>query len=406
MRIIPRQRITLIKNALGLIISSSLKKSLINGKEIALFEKEFARYIGTKYAVAVPSARIGLHLIIKSLNMQGSDIILPSYTASIVPNVIIASKANPAFVDIDDTYNINPKKIREKITKKTRAIIATHMEGQPCNIKQILKMAREHGLKVIEDCAHALGAEYNGKKVGSFGDVAYFSFGKGKHINTLGGGMVVTNNAPLAKGIRNEISKFRNPKKVVLMKKIILSNMVALLTKPVVFGLILYPFIYLTSLSGKDFIVSIFEDKRALMKEIPEKYKVKYSDIQAIIGLQQLKTLDENNEKRRENTSFFTSCLKNKVKTQKLLPEAKPAYLEYTIQVKDREKLRKKLLRHGIDTQRTWMDSCSSLEMFKKFRSNCPVADKLAKEALYLPSYPTLNKKDAFYIANILKNEV
>ena len=159
--------------ALTLLIN---KSHLQHGKYIKKFEKSFADYLGVSYAYSFFGGRIGLSAILYALNItEGDEIILPGYTCVVVPNAIIYRGARPVYVDIDpSTFNLDPSKIEEKITERTKAIIIQYTYGLVPNIKPILDIAQKYNLRVIEDCAHALGAEYKGKKLGTFGDAAFF----------------------------------------------------------------------------------------------------------------------------------------------------------------------------------------------------------------------------------------
>lgn len=166
---IPRLRICIHNRELSKVVKLAFNKKLKG--TIKRFERNFAHYIGVKYAIATASGKQALYLILKSLDLEGKDeIILPAYTAASVPNTIILSGLTPVFVDVDPkTFNLNPKLIEKNITKKTGAILATHIYGQPSDLDSILKIARKNNLYVIEDCAHACGAEYKGKKSREFG---------------------------------------------------------------------------------------------------------------------------------------------------------------------------------------------------------------------------------------------
>ena len=401
-KIIPRQCVVLPDKSSKLFIKYLLKNEPRDVDKVSKFEKEFAKYVGVRYAIATSSARVGLYLILNALGIGIADeVILSSYNSVIVPNILLILGIKPVFVDVDpQTHTMNPKLIEPKITERTRAVIVTHTEGQPCDMYPILKIAKKYGLKIIEDCAHAFGAEYKNKKVGSFGNAAIFSFGIGKHINTLGGGMLVTSDEKLAQIIRTQIDTFDNPSKTKLLKKNVLTNIVSFLTRPLIFGLFVYPLTVFANAFGKDIITSLFEERK-IVTEIPKWHLTKYSNFQAIIGLKQLKSLEKNIERRVKNANLFDKYLSKKIKRQRKIPKTKSAYLNYSIQVKDRKKIIRELLIHGIDTQPTWMESCSSRTIFKSM-ADCPVSDVLEKSILYLPIYEALDGARILYIANTL----
>ncbi|HEY4504499.1 MAG TPA: DegT/DnrJ/EryC1/StrS family aminotransferase [Candidatus Paceibacterota bacterium] len=173
---------------------------LILGDEVAKFEKEFAKYIGVKYAVGVNSGTDAIKIALRALGIGlGDEIITVANTAVPTVSAIREVGAVPVFVDVVEDYNIDASKIAEKINKKTRAILAVHLYGMPCSIKEIVKIAKTNKIFLVEDCAQAHGATYMGKKVGSFGDIACFSFYPTKNLGAYGdGGMIVTSNKKLA----------------------------------------------------------------------------------------------------------------------------------------------------------------------------------------------------------------
>ena len=174
------------------------------GPFIAKFEDEFARFSETRYAVSCSNGTSALHLAVRSLGIgEGDEVIVPDLTFASPANVVLYEKGKPVIVDVDRTYwCIDPEKVRESITNKTKAIIVVHLYGHPADMDSIMNIARENNLRVIEDCAEAHGAIYKGKKVGSIGDIGCFSFYGNKIITTGEGGMITSNKDKLAERIR------------------------------------------------------------------------------------------------------------------------------------------------------------------------------------------------------------
>lgn len=174
------------------------------GPKTEQFEKAFAVYVNAKYALGVNSATAGLHLALKTLGVgSGDEVITTPLTFVSTVNVILHCGATPVFADVDrDTWNIDPKEIEKKITKKTKAILPVHLHGRPCDMNAIMQIAKQHKLFVVEDAAHAAEAVYKEMKIGSIGDITVFSFYVTKNIATGEGGMVTTNNKKLAKAMR------------------------------------------------------------------------------------------------------------------------------------------------------------------------------------------------------------
>ncbi len=186
-------------------VTEALKKNYIaTGPGIDEFEQKFAHYVGAKYAVAVSSGTAALHACCFAIEVsKGDEVITTPITFAASANCVLYCGGTPVFADIDPrTYNIDPDEIERKITKATKAIIPVHFTGQPCDMDVIHDIAERHHLFVIEDAAHATGAEYKGKKIGSLSDMTIFSFHPVKHMTTGEGGMVTTNNEELYKKLK------------------------------------------------------------------------------------------------------------------------------------------------------------------------------------------------------------
>jgi dTDP-4-amino-4,6-dideoxygalactose transaminase len=267
------------KRAVSRVIDSGI---LASGPKTEEFEKEFAHYVGTKYAIATTSGTTALHLAMLSLGVQrGDEVILPAFSFIATANAPLFCEATPVFCDVNPrTFNIDPEKIKKLITKKTKAILPVHLYGQPADMNPILELAHEHDLSVIGDAAQAHGASYEGKMIGSFETLECFSFYPTKNMTTSEGGMITTNNEECAE------------------KAVSLRNHGREKTK---WG-------YEHGCLG---------------------YNYRMTDIAAAIGLEQLKKLPKFNEIRRKNASYFNEHLTS-VEIPYVLPNAQHAYHQYT----------------------------------------------------------------------------
>ncbi|WP_196593874.1 DegT/DnrJ/EryC1/StrS family aminotransferase [Pectinatus sottacetonis] len=199
---LPFSKPTISEDAIADVCDSIRSGWLAMGPKTVDFEKKFAEYTGAKFAISVNSATAGLHLAVMAVTQPGDEVITTPMTFASTVNAIIYAGAVPILADIDPvTLNIDPKKIAEKITSKTKAVIPVHFAGRPCNMDAIEKIAQEHNLAIIEDSAHALGASYHGKKIGSGKGprrIAVFSFHPTKNITTGEGGMITTDDEKAA----------------------------------------------------------------------------------------------------------------------------------------------------------------------------------------------------------------
>ncbi|HXN29760.1 MAG TPA: DegT/DnrJ/EryC1/StrS family aminotransferase [Candidatus Acidoferrales bacterium] len=193
-----------IEAVTGVLRTSSLSM----GPKVGEFERAISDYVGASHAIAVNSGTSGLHLCIRALGIsEGDEVLLPSFTFIAVANAVRYERATPVFIDVDpQTLNLDPTLLERAITRRTRAIIVVHTFGCPGELADILQIARRHGLFVVEDACEAIGAEYQGQKVGALGDVGVFAFYPNKQITTGEGGAVVTNNSEIALQVR----KLRN----------------------------------------------------------------------------------------------------------------------------------------------------------------------------------------------------
>ncbi|MGB6198761.1 MAG: DegT/DnrJ/EryC1/StrS family aminotransferase [Candidatus Acidiferrales bacterium] len=186
-------------------VAAVLRSSRLSlGPKLEEFERAIARYIGIQYAVGVSSGTAGLHLAVRALDIgAGDEVIVPSFAFIAVANILRYERAIPVFVDIEpQTLNLDPGRIEAAITARTKAILVVHTFGSPANLPEILAISRRHNLRVIEDACEAIGAEYDGRRVGAFGDVGVFGFYPNKQITTGEGGMIVTQNQDLASAMR------------------------------------------------------------------------------------------------------------------------------------------------------------------------------------------------------------
>ena len=376
-------------------IIGSLRVQLFKFKKqqtnyINRFEKEFAKYSQCKYVKTVGQGRIALSIILKSINVKkGDEIILPVFCCSIVAKTILSSGAIPRFVDIDsDTFNIDCDKIEENISEKTRAILAVHIFGLPCDMDKINEIAKDNNIYVIEDCAQAMGAEYKGQKVGTFGDAAFFSLGKGKNITAGDGGIITTNDYELYKKVSS--NNLRYPTSLYVIKSLLMLIMYQLLLK--------IPNIH------TPFISSFIDRVVKRPEKLPEN-PFRLSNAQAFLAISQLEKIDSFNATRIYNSDLMLEGL-SKIKGIKIsgVPkDCKHVFLRYPIIIEDDEigktpmGIVKLLRKRGIDATMMGRFLTHISPEFNDLgytKGDFSVAEKIAEKQIALPIHPKVSGKN------------
>jgi len=335
---------------------------LAHGKEVEAFEREFADYLGIKHSIAVANGTAALDVALKSLKIgPGDEVITTPFTFIASSNSILFQGAKPVFADIDPkTFNLDPNDVLEKINKKTKAIVVVHLYGQPADMKAFKEIAEDYNLYLIEDCAQAHGAEFEGQKVGTFGDIATFSFYPTKNMTTGEGGIVVTNDDELAR--------------------------------------------------RADLIRNHGQPKKYLHEELG--YNLRMTNIAATIGRVQLRKLDEWNSKRIENARLLSEGIS---KIKGLEPpyvgsRVKHVFHQYVIKVEDefplsRDELMAKLREKGIGNAVHYPIPVHHQPLYQKLsypKNICPNAVEASKRVLSLPVHPAVSKEDIDYIIQTL----
>jgi perosamine synthetase len=382
------------------ILKLILKGGIVEGDHVNLFEQAFASFIGVKFAVATCTGRNGMELILDVLGIrEGDEVIVPAYTLKDLVLLMGEKGIRPVLVDVDrDTFNMDPAEVEERITSRTRAIMATHIFGVPCEIEKIRKIAGRHSLKVIEDCAHAAGASFKGKKLGSSGDAAFFSFEMIKPLNTFGGGMVTTNDERLAENIRDRIGGYKASSWRVLKRVLSMCAENAVIQSP------LFPPLVRVFLANKDAFTRIYHRlHRGSRSE-----RSRYSNLQAFIGLKQLEQLGDGNARRAASAKKLTKLLRGNVHLQECPDGGERIYYFYVIRadgVKPAERIREEMVERGVDAGvgEEITDDCSLLAGYE---GDHPVTRALYKKNIQLPMHDGLSGDDVRSIAKVLNERV
>lgn len=381
---------------------------LVQGPHVAAFEEAFGRFLGQGHvrAVSMEYGRMGLLYILKAMQFPaGSEIIVPALTFWVVPEITRVAGLKPVFADIDPrTFTLSPEAMERAITPNTRAVLPTHLYGLPCDMDPILELARRHNLKVIEDCAHSLGATYRGQPAGTFGDASFFSFQAFKPLNTYGGGMAWMRDAGLAQrvGEMAEAEPWPDEKRVLSVLRT--GKLQRTFIRPRVFTYAGFPIFWAASwVNGKP--DRYMWEKIRSLDPIPSGYRARYSNVQAALGLAGLSRLPEWIARTRNHARTLDSLLSDipGVARPAIPPERTHVYYQYCAYVPDHEELVRRCIRKGVDVAPMHVDVCPRVELFGRQRPQAEGADKAAT-AVQIPVYESLADREVERIGRLVRH--
>ena len=249
---VPRRCVNLPPGSFKTLVSSALNKKVQQGPAIEEFYTKFAQWLGVSHVLGAASGRSAFQLALEALGLEkGAEIIFPVFTFPVIPLVAKLLGYQPVFCNVDPrTYNSGPEHIEPKITDKTGAILATHLFGQPCPIREVADLASQKNVRLLEDCAHACGVRVDGQSVGTFGDIGVFSFAEGKNMPCFGGGAIATSDGEIAQRAIDTLSDASMPTQNALTKNAFSIWLKWLLTRPFIFGMSAYPALRLKTFAG------------------------------------------------------------------------------------------------------------------------------------------------------------
>jgi len=333
---------------------------LIQGEKVRSFEEVFANYIGVGHAVAVTNGTLALDTTLKALKLGPSDeVIVPAFSFIATSNCVLFQRAKPVFADIDQrSFNIDPSDVNEKITAKTKAIIAVHMFGQPAKMEELNEIAQDHELFLVEDAAQAHGAEYKGRKAGSLGEVGCFSFYATKNMTTGEGGMIMTNNDELARRARLLRDHGQTEK-------------------------------YHHAILG---------------------YNYRMTELSAAVGLVQLKKLDELNAKRIRNAKMLNEGIEkiHGLTLPYVEEHVKHVFYQYVVRVEEDYPLERNELANHLEKMGVGIAVHYPMPIYRQplyhelgyDKTICPIAEESCRRVLSLPVHPLVDHEDIQYITD------
>lgn len=342
------------------------------GPDVREFERRIADYVGVKHAFAVNSGTSALHAALAAYGIgEGDEVIVPSFTFIATANAPLFVGAKPVFAEIEEeTYGLDPEDVERNITPRTKAIIPIHYGGSPCHIEELKQIAQKHNLLLIEDAAESLGAAFNVKKVGSFGDSAILSFCAPKVITTGEGGMILTD----SKDIYEKVKLICN--------------------------------------HGRAETADYFSSTEQ-MEYVTLGYNFRMSTMTAALGIAQIEKIDEIIRMRRENANYMSERLSQieAVETPIVPDMFFHVYQLYTIRLRHNSDLRDSLMRYLLTEKvvaKVYFYPVHLTQFYRKefgYREgHLPLTERVASEVLTLPMYPTLAKEEIDYIAQSIED--
>jgi dTDP-4-amino-4,6-dideoxygalactose transaminase len=419
-----------IRLALKLIFRPWLWKG---GKAVLELEDEFKKYLGIKYAFSFNGGRTGLLAILTALGLKpGNEVLVQAFTCNAAVNPIIWAGFEPIYVDCnEDDFNIDIDDLKNKISSRSKVVMVQHTFGLPADMDKILEICNQNNLILIEDCAHALGAEYSpphqtradtgdikngitqpllwcggkGRKVGTFGKAAFFSFSRDKVISSVYGGMVVTNDPELGEKLRQAKDKLAYPSYCWIFQQLLHPVLMNYLILPLYGFFGLGKFILLLCQWLKILSKAVhWKEKRGLK---PSYFLKKMPNALAELALNQFNKLEKFNEHRKKIAEFYFENLKNfGFELPKSFPERKNMFLRFTIKHPGAHQIIKKAWQKNILIG-DWYTSPvapwdTKLDKLKYKPGSCPKAEKLSKKTLNLPTHINISEKETRKIIDFL----
>ncbi len=332
---------------------------------------------------------------------------MPAYTFKAMAFIVKAAGLKPVFVDCKpQDLNIDENAVESKITDRTRAILVSHMFGVPCEFRKLTVIARKYGLLLIEDCAHACGSFCEGQRTGSFGDFSLFSFGVGKSIVCLGGGIVATDDPALDTFVRKSTAMLPFPSRFELLSRAVRVWLASLLTRQPFFTLLTYPVLLVAGLFDINFIDRCSNEAMDL-KGLTESLRraKRFSPSQAVLGSHQLRYLDKKNKVLASNTVLYDALLTEprSAAPAKGSPREIAMKYYYMIRAGARDAARRRLLLRGIDTKADDMGDCSKIEVDVSAGVAFLNTECATRELLEIPHNAFLHEKDIRWIARAVR---
>jgi len=378
--------------------------TLIQGPDISRFERAMADRLGVRDVITTSYGRMAFYYILKAFGFPaGAEVIVPALTFWVIPEMVRVAGLTPVPADVDPrTFNLDARAFERAITSRTVAVVPTHLYGLPCDMDAILAIAERHGLAVVEDCAHALGARHFGRQVGTFGDAAFFSFQTLKPLNTYGGGAAIVRDPALRARVRAHAQAEPWPSEERVNNRLKLGKAQRVFTRPRVFTLTAYPALLAAALWRARPDVYLWEKIRPL-DPLPDSYRERYANVQAAIGRASLSHLDRWTAKTQAHARTMTEALIGLPGVHPpFVPEGcEHVYYQYSVYTPDRDALVRRALRRGVDVETFHVDVWPTVGHLAR-DAHTPAAQR-ACAVVQMPVYASLGETGARRVARRIR---
>ena len=406
---IPRIRPTIPLEDILLFVFNIFKSKSIGDREeiIASFEKAFTARYNLPPGIAVGRARMAFYYLLKNMKLKpGGEVIISGIHVADFINIIRLAGFIPVVVDLKKNgYLLDIDDLERKINSNTVAMLITHLFGYSNDMNAIMTVARKRNIPFIEDCSQAVSSCYGGKPLGTFGEAAIYSLSLLKPVCTINGGMIISANQKLLADIRNDI---RNLPAMTIMgplaeafKNIVLKT----ITQSNLFTFVTFPLIKLTILKD-DYLAKYQKTNKtvSLRASLPKTFLEKFSWQQAILGLSQLRSLKQREDKRIENGLYLYQNINNEhvTKPQGVNSQSENTFWLFPVQVNKPSQFRNYLAKHKIDCSKMLLSCVCEEEAFKGFRFDCPQAQDIKAKTIFIPGYVDLKRDQLEYVISVI----
>jgi len=405
---ISRYGTRVVPNTQHIVADLERRGELVEGPHLMAFTDAFSARVGGLRTIPASYGRMAFYYILQALRFPlGSEIVMPSLTFWVVPEMARVAGLRPVFVDVDPvTFDMTVDGFERAIGAKTVAVVPTHLWGLPCDMDEIVAVAHRHGIVVIEDCAHALGSTYHDRPAGTLGDAAFFSLQTIKPLNTYGGGMAVVRDPDVARRVADIANAAPLPDVRMVKRKLWQGRVQRVVTQPHVFTWTMFPLVYGCRRLNRSFDAYFWEKIRPL-DPLPPGYHVRYSNVQAAIGLEGLELLDRWHATTCRHAARMFSILRQVpgVRLPIVPPDRAHTFYQYSVYVPERDAVVHRCLQHGVDIETLHVDVCTSLPLFAGPHAPMPGA-ALTTRTIQIPVYESLTDEELARVGAVVKDAV